>query len=71
MQLTQAELHERSNVHQVHIAWIETAEIDPGYEVMQKVAAGIGVPLGPILDRASELSGKRRAGRCRANSIRR
>lgn len=61
--LTQAELHNRSGVHQVTIARVETGAMDPGYEVMQKMAAGIGVPLGPILDRAWELAGKKQGGR--------
>ncbi|HET8956177.1 MAG TPA: helix-turn-helix transcriptional regulator [Solirubrobacterales bacterium] len=56
--LTQVDLHDRSGVERRYIARVETGKIDPGYEVMQTMAAGIGLPLGPILDRASELAGK-------------
>jgi transcriptional regulator with XRE-family HTH domain len=56
--LTQAELAERSGVHEVHVARIETGAVDPSYEMMHKLAGSIGVPLGPILDRALELAGK-------------
>jgi transcriptional regulator with XRE-family HTH domain len=56
--LTQDELVGRSGVDTGHIARVETGRIDPGFEVMQKMAAGIGVPLEPILDRAWELAEK-------------
>lgn len=58
--LTQAELHERAGVHQITIARVETGVEDPGYETLLKLAAGIGIPLGPILDRAWELAGKKK-----------
>jgi transcriptional regulator with XRE-family HTH domain len=57
--LTQHELADRSGVERGHIARVETGKIDPGYEIMLTMAAGIGVPLGPIFDRASELTGKK------------
>lgn len=56
--LTQFQLEERSGVSRTHIVRIETGMIDPGYEVMQKLAMGIGVPLGSILNRALELARK-------------
>ncbi len=56
-QLSQDELGGRSGMDTGHIAWGETGRIYPGSEVMQKMAAGIAVPLGPILDRAWKWAG--------------
>ncbi len=56
--LTQAALGERCGLHQASIRRIEAGGVDPGYEVMQTLAAGMGVPLHTILDRADELAGK-------------
>jgi len=57
--LSQVDLWNESGIHQVSIQRIEAGRVDPGYEVMQRLAEGIGVPLGTILDRANELAGEK------------
>lgn len=51
-ELTQHELAERSGVHRQSIARLELGTREPSWEMVQKLARALGVPVGRFTDPA-------------------
>lgn len=48
--LTQVELAEKSNVDRNYIGMLERGERNPSYLSLQKIAAGLGIPVNQLIE---------------------
>jgi len=47
--ITQVQLQDRADVHQITVSSIETGHLDPSVRIIRKLAAGLGVLAGDLI----------------------
>lgn len=55
--LTQEQLAERSDSHWTYVSDIERSKVNPGIDVLRRIAEGLRVPLSQLIAEAEEGSG--------------